>query len=451
MQSHTYSASASFVSSPSGDPYKYQVGFGNRFASEAIPGTLPQGQNHPQKNKYGLYMEGMTGSPFIAPRPQNLHACMESNFLPINPKVHISPTQLNWSPPPLPSSSEEVDFIAGLKTMGGNGEPTAREGLALHFYVANADMKSKAFCNSDGDMLVVPQQGRLDVQTEFGRMMVRPGELMVIQKGMKFKVSLPDGPSRGYVQEIFGSHFELPDLGPVGGHGMANPRDFEVPLASFEIDETSWEGKSCRQLFSAAQDHTPFDVVAWQGNYVPYKYNMEKFIFVGSLSKDHLDPSVFTVLTAKSKAAGIPLVEVLTVSERWNVASDTFRPPYYHRNNATEIAGLIYGEFGDRFVPGGLSLQTVFCPHGPPPEVHKAATVAELKPERATKDAMLLVLETPMMLSMTDYAMNRAGTHSLEPVESEPLSFSPDFIAHLDEINADLKAAGYDELKKKSA
>ncbi|SJK99679.1 related to homogentisate 1,2-dioxygenase [Armillaria ostoyae] len=469
MQSHTYSASASFVSSPSGDPYMYQVGFGNRFASEAIPGTLPQGQNHPQKNKYGLYMEGMTGSPFVAPRPQNLHAFMyrirpsldhkkfvrlpdspdmESNFLPINPKVHISPTQLNWAPPPFPSSSDEVDFIAGLKTIGGNGEPTAREGLALHIYLANADMKNKAFCNSDGDMLVVPQQGRLDVQTEFGRMMVRPGELMVIQKGMKFKVSLPDGPSRGYVQEIFGSHFELPDLGPVGGHGMANPRDFEVPLASFEIDETPWEVvyKIGGQLFSAAQDHTPFDVVAWQGNYVPYKYAMEKFIFVGSLSKDHIDPSVFTVLTAKSKATGIPLVEVLTVSERWVVASDTFRPPYYHRNNATEILGFIYGERGGRYVPGGISLQTVFCPHGPPPEVHKAASVAELKPERISKGSMAIAIETPMILSMTDYAMNRAGTVT----ESEPLSFPPDFITHLDEINADLKAAGYDELKKKS-
>ncbi|PBL04154.1 homogentisate 1,2-dioxygenase [Armillaria gallica] len=469
MQSHTYSATASFVSAPSGDPYKYQVGFGNRFASEAIPGTLPQGQNHPQKNKYGLYMEGMTGSPFVAPRPQNLHAFlyrirpsldhkkfirlpdspdMESNFLPINPKVHISPTQLKWAPPPFPSSSDEVDFIAGLKTIGGNGEPTAREGLALHIYLANADMKNKAFCNSDGDMLVVPQQGRLDVQTEFGRMMVRPGELMVIQKGMKFTVSLPDGPSRGYVQEIFGSHFELPDLGPIGGHGMANPRDFEVPLASFEIDEMHWEVfyKIGGQLFSAAQDHTPFDVVAWQGNYVPYKYAMEKFIFVGSVSKDHIDPSVFTVLTAKSKATGIPLVEVLTVSERWNVASDTFRPPYYHRNNATEILCFISGERGGRYVPGGIALQTVFCPHGPSPEVHKAAIVEELKPERISKGSMAIAIETPMILSMTDYAMNRAGT----VVESEPLSFPPDFIAHLDEINADLKAAGYEELKKKS-
>ncbi|KAK0493916.1 homogentisate 1,2-dioxygenase [Armillaria luteobubalina] len=467
MQSHTYSASASFVSSPSGDPYKYQVALGIGLQLRLC--TLPQGQDHPQKNKYGLYMEGMTGSPFIAPRPQNLHAFMyrirpsldhkkfvrlpdspdmESNFLPINPKVHISPTQLNWTPPPFPSSSDKVDFITGLKTIGGNGEPTAREGLALHFYVVNADMKNKAFCNSDGDMLVVPQQGRLDVQTEFGRMMVRPGELMVIQKGMKFKVSLPDGPSRGYVQEIFGSHFELPDLGPIGGHGMANPRDFEVPLASFEIDETPWEVvyKVGGQLFSAAQDHTPFDVVAWQGNYVPYKYAMEKFIFVGSISKDDLDPSAFTVLTAKSKATGIPLVDVLTISERWYVATDTFRPPYYHRNNATEILGLIYGKFDDRFVPGGLSIQTVFCPHGPSPKVREAATVAQLKPELEMKDSMLLFLETPMVLSMTDYAMNRAGT----VVESEPLSFPPDFIANLDEINADLKAAGYAELKKKS-
>ncbi|KAK0214009.1 homogentisate 1,2-dioxygenase [Armillaria fumosa] len=469
MQFHTYSASASFVSSPSGDPYKYQVGFGNRFASEAIPGTLPQGQNQPQKNKYGLYMEGMTGSPFVAPRPQNLHAFlyrirpsldhkkfvrlpdspdMESNFLPINPKVHISPTQLSLGPPPLPLSSVEVDFIAGLKTIAGNGEPTAREGLALHFYAANADMKSKAFCNSDGDMLVAPQQGRLDVQTEFGRMMVRPGEFMVIQKGMKFKVSLPDGPSRGYVQEIFGSHFELPDLGPIGGHGMANPRDFEVPLASFEIDEMHWEVvyKIGGQLFLAAQDHTPFDVVAWQGNYVPYKYAMEKFIFVGSLSKDHIDPSVFTVLTSKSKATGIPLVEVLTLSERWDVASDTFRPPYYHRNNATEIAGLIYGEWVPPFVRGGIGLQTVFCPHGPPPEVHKGASTIKLKPERVFKDTLLIAFETPMILTMTDYAFNGAG----KVTESEPFSFPPDFIAHLDEINADLKAAGYDELKKKS-
>ncbi|KAK0476454.1 homogentisate 1,2-dioxygenase [Armillaria novae-zelandiae] len=469
MQSHTYSASMSFVSSQPGDPYKYQVGFGNRFASETIPGTLPQGQNHPQKNKYGLYIEGMTGSPFVAPRPQNLHAFlyrirpsldhkkfvrlpdssdMESNFLPINPKVRISPTQLKWAPPPFPSSPDEVDFISGLKTIGGNGEPTAREGLALHIYLANVDMKNKAFCNSDGDMLVAPQQGRLDVQTEFGRMMVRPGEFMVIQKGMKFKVSLPDGPSRGYVQEIFGSHFELPDLGPIGGHGMANPRDFEVPLASFEIDETHWEVvyKIGGQLFSAAQDHTPFDVVAWHGNYVPYKYAMEKFIFVGSLSKDHIDPSVFTVLTAKSKAPGIPLVEILTVSERWDVASDTFRPPYYHRNNATEILCFISGERGGRYMPGGIVLQTVFCPHGPSPEVHKAASVAELKPERISKGSMAIAIETPMILSMTDYAMNRAGTVA----ESEPLSFPPDFISHLDEINADLKAAGYDELKKKS-
>ncbi|KAK0470186.1 RmlC-like cupin domain-containing protein [Desarmillaria tabescens] len=230
-------------------------------------------------------------------------------------------------------------------------------------------------------------------------------------------------PSPASIKEIFGSHFELPDLGPIGGHGMANPRDFEVPLASFEIDETSWEVvyKIGGQLFSAAQDHMPFDMVAWQGN----------------PSKDHIDPSVFTVLTAKSKAPGIPLVNVLVFAERWNVATDTFRPPYYHRNNATEI--------------------TVFCPHGQkrlltlidllaPPEVHKAASVVELKPERTTKDSIGILSETPMVLTMTDYAMNRAGTVA----ESEPLSFPPDFIAHLDEINADLKAAGYEELKKRS-
>ncbi|KXN84859.1 Homogentisate 1,2-dioxygenase [Leucoagaricus sp. SymC.cos] len=321
------------------DPYRYQVGFGNRFASEALPGALPHAQNNPQKNRYDLYSEEMTGSPFIAPRGENLQAWLyrirpsvahqgftrlpdnpdiESCFLPLNPKVHISPTQLAWYPFKLPTDTEKVDWVEGLKTVGGNGDPTLREGLAIHMYLANTSMDKRAFCNGDGDMLICPQQGRLDIQTEFGKLMIRPGELCVIQRGMKFKVILPDGPSRGYILEIFGAHFILPDLGPLGGNGLANPRDFESPTACFEIDQSPWEivYKVAGELHASHQEHTPFDVVAWSGNYVPYKYDMEKFVYVGSISRDHIDPSIFCVLTAKSKQTGIPLAELLIFGER---------------------------------------------------------------------------------------------------------------------------------------
>ncbi|KAL0945421.1 hypothetical protein HGRIS_000913 [Hohenbuehelia grisea] len=449
------------------DPYSYQVGFGNRFASEAIPGTLPQGQNQPQKNKYGLYQEGMTGSPFVAPRHENLHAFMyrirpsvahqgfsqlpdnpdlESNFLPLNPKVHVSPTQLAWYPFKLPEDATKVNFVDGLKTLAGNGDPSLREGLAIHIYLANESMDKKAFCNNDGDFLILPQQGRLDIQTEFGKMMVRPGELAVIQRGMKFKVALPDGPSRGYIQEIFGSHFILPDLGPIGGCGLANPRDFETPLASFDIDQSPWEiiYKLSGKLFVCKQEHTPFDVVAWHGNYVPYKYAMEKFVNIGSISKDHIDPSIFCVLTAKSKAPGIPLTDFLIFSPRWDVASNTFRPPYYHRNCATEFMGLVYGEYGgrsDSFSPGGASYETGFCPHGVSYEEFKAASEAELKPMRIHEGTMAFMMESSMMLTLTDWAMKGTGTlHEHEPKMWDNLKAN--FMSHIDEVNNDLKAAG---------
>lgn len=455
------------------DPYTYQVGFGNRFATEAIPGTLPQGQDMPQKNKYDLYQEGMTGSPFIAPRHENLNAFLyrirpsvahqgftalpdnpdlEACFLSLNPKVHVSPTQLAWYPFSLPSDNEKADFIAGLRTLAGNGDPTLREGLAIHIYLANESMQSKAFCNNDGDMLILPQQGRLDIQTEFGKMMVRPGELVVIQRGMKFKVVLPDGPSRGYIQEIFGSHYQLPDLGPLGGHGLANPRDFETPVASFDIDQSPWEivYKLSGKLFVSKQEHTPFDVVAWHGNYVPYKYAMEKFIHVGSISKDHIDPSIFCVLTAKSKAPGIPLADFLIFSGRWDVASETFRPPYYHRNSATEFMGLIYGGYGgrsDSFSPGGASYETGFCPHGVSYDEFKTASEMELKPMRIHEGTLAFMMESSMMLTLTDWAIKKTGKlHEHEPKMWDNLKGN--FINHLDEINQDLKAAGLPELGK---
>uniref|UniRef100_A0A0W0EXK0 homogentisate 1,2-dioxygenase n=1 Tax=Moniliophthora roreri TaxID=221103 RepID=A0A0W0EXK0_MONRR len=489
MSQTTFGATANgaFSTTPSEkDPYKYQVGFGNRFASEAIPGVLPDAQNMPQKNKYDLYVEQMTGNPFTAPRAENLHAYerlhylahpnrsntslfrflyrirpsvahqgfnklpdnpdLESNFLPLNPKVHVSPTQLAWHPFDIPSDSATVDFIAGLKTIAGNGDPTLREGIAIHIYAANTSMEKKAFCNLDGDMLILPQQGRIDVQTEFGHVMVRPGELFVIQKGMKFKVRFPDGPSRGYIQEIYGSHYQLPELGPLGGHGLANPRDFEHPLASFDLDQTPWRivYKVCGELHECAQEHTPFDVVAWHGNYVPYKYAMEKFVNIGSISKDHIDPSIFCVLTAKSKNPTVPLADFLIFSPRWDVANHTFRPPYYHRNQATEFMGLIYGVYGGRsdgFEPGGASYETGFCPHGVSYEEFKKATETELAPMRIHEGTIAFMFESSMMFTITDYAMKRSGKlHMHEPKMWDDLKGQ--FVNCIEQINKDLAAAG---------
>ncbi|KAF8639319.1 hypothetical protein AX16_010326 [Volvariella volvacea WC 439] len=276
--------------------------------------------------------------------------------------------------------------------------------------------------------------------------MVRPGELVVIPRGVKFRVSLPDGPSRGYIQEIFGSFYELPELGPLGGSGLASARDFESPVASFDIDQSPWEiiYKVCGQLHKCTQEHTPFDVVAWHGNYVPYKYNMEKFTFVGSISKDHIDPSVFCVLTAKSKTPGVPLADFLIFSARWDVASHTFRPPYYHRNTCTEFMGLIYGIYGGRsdgFQPGGASFETGFCPHGVSYDEFKKATEMELVPGRVHEGVLAFMFESSMMFTITDYAMKRSGKlHEHEPKMWDDLKGQ--FVNHLDEVNRDLQAAG---------
>ncbi|KAH9945385.1 homogentisate 1,2-dioxygenase [Epithele typhae] len=454
------------------DPYRYQVGFGNRFASEAIPGTLPYAQNNPQKVKYDLYAESLNGTPFVTPRRDNQSAWiyrirpsvahqgftelpdnpdLESCFLPLNPKVHFSPTQLAWYPLDIPADSTKVDFVAGLKTLGGNGDPTLREGLAVHIYAANESMDKKAFVNSDGDFLILPQQGRLDIQTEFGKLMVRPGELVVVQRGIKFKVGLPDGPVRGYILEVFGSHFELPDLGPLGTHGLANPRDFESPVASFDIDQSAWEVvyKVGGKLFICKQEHTPFDVVAWHGNYVPYKYAMEKFIHVGSIQRDHIDPSIFCVLTARSKTPGAPLADFLIFSGRWDIASGTFRPPYYHRNCATEMMGLIYGDYGgrsDQFAPGGFSFENGFCPHGVSYDEFKKATEAELGPMRVHEGTLAFMFESSMQVTITDFGMKRTGKlHEHEPKMWDDLKGQ--FMNHIDQVNADLKAAGLPPLE----
>ncbi|KAE8153209.1 Homogentisate 1,2-dioxygenase [Aspergillus avenaceus] len=437
------------------DPYKYQSGFGNSFESEAVPGTIPHGQNNPRVVRFGLYAEQITATAFVAPRHANKKAWLyrarpavahqgfkplpdnprtEATFLPLNPRVHISPTQLAWHPFDIPS--DPVDFISGLKTIAGSGDPTLREGLATHVYTANTSMTRKAFVNSDGEMLLVPQQGALTIQTEFGPLYVQPGEIVVLPRGVRFRVQL-DGPSRGYILEIWGSQFELPELGPLGANGLANPRDFLAPVATYEIRQEHWEivYKLGGRFFASTQNHSPFDVVAWHGNYVPYKYDLTKFVNVGSISVDHIDPSIFSVLTAKSHA-NTPLADFLIFSPRWDVASNTYRPPYYHRNAATELMGLVYGGYGgrsDSFRPGSISFECAMVPHGVAYDEFRNATLSSPPVDRISLSSVAFMFESSRALTVTDYAWTSDKRHEHEPAMWDNLV--DHFSSHKDEID----------------
>ncbi|KAL2828678.1 homogentisate 1,2-dioxygenase [Aspergillus cavernicola] len=449
------------------DPYLYQVGFGNRFASEAIPGTLPVACNTPQRCKYDLFSEQLNGTPFISSRASCLHAWfyrirpsvahthlkrlpktpdLEANFSLGNEKIFFTPQDLGWDALSFPSPSNSVDFIQGWKTIGGHGDPASKEGLAVHVYTANAPMANKAFCNNDGDLLIIPQEGRLDIQTEFGRMMVRSGELVVIQAGMRFQVTLPDGIARGYIQEIFGSHYELPELGPLGSNGMAMPRDFETPVANFDIDQSNWEVvvKLMGNLFVYEQNHTPFDVVAWHGNYAPYKYAMVKFINSATVDRDQSDPSIYCVLTAKSKRRGVALSDFLVFTPKWSVTRNTFRPPYYHRNVATELMGMTYGNWSGSATslqPGGLTYEPSYMPHGESYARWKEASSIKLQPQWVNEGAMAFMMHISSHVSLTEYALERSGK-----LQGQQDGLWDDlqggFMDHLEDINADLQAAG---------
>ena len=461
------SAKTSFISAATpDDPYQYQVGFGNRFASEAIPGTLPFARNTPQKCKYDLVSEQLNGTPFVSSRASLLNAWfyrikpsvvhkrlrrlpknpdLEANFSLNNTNIAFTPQDMGWNAFDLPSESSTVDFIASWKTIGGHGDPSLKEGLAVHVYMANTSMENRAFCNNDGDLLIVPQEGRLDIQTEFGRMMVRSGELAVVQAGMRFKVTLPDGVARGYIQEIYGSHYELPELGPLGANGMAMPRDFETPLASFDIDQSWWEVvvKLMGDLFVYKQDHTPFDVVAWHGNYAPYKYNMERFINAATVDRDQSDPSIYCVLTAKSKRLGEALSDFMVFTPKWCATRNTFRPPYYHRNVATEIMGMTYGTWSGsatNLQPGGLTYEPSYMPHGESYSRWKEATGADLQPQRVNEGAMAFMMHISSHVSLTKYALERSGKLQDQPDDFWD-DFQGGFMDHIDEVNADLRAA----------
>jgi homogentisate 1,2-dioxygenase len=403
----------------------YMPGFGNDFETEALPGALPQGQNSPQRCAYGLYAEQLSGSPFTAPRGANERSWLyrmrpsvrhtgrfartgmaQWKTAPWPDDHDLAIGQLRWGPPPMPN--EPTTLVSGIRTMTTCGDANTHIGMGAGVFLINTSMDDDYFYNADGELLIVPQDGGVAFFTEFGRIEVAPGEICVIPRGVKFKAEIVNGPARGYLCENYGAKFTLPDRGPIGANCLANPRDFKTPAAAFEEKDSpctltvKWGGK----FYRCDLGHSPLDVVAWHGNYAPYKYDLHSFSPVGALLFDHPDPSIFTVLTSPSGEEGTANIDFLIFPERWSVAEHTFRPPWYHMNVMSEFMGLIYGIYEAKpegFVPGGISLHNCMLPHGPDSDAYTQASTAELKPVRLA-DTLAFMLETRYPQHVTAYA-----------------------------------------------
>lgn len=401
----------------------YLHGFGNEFESEALPDALPVGRFSPQNVNYGLYAEQFNTTAFTAPRSDNRRtwfyrirpSVLQGEFQPLSHTKLItapdaesinSPNVYRWSPPDYPTQA--TDFVDSLITLATNGSAEGQSGLAIHWYVANQSMQQRFFYNADAEMLIIPQQGKLRLETECGVLDIIPREIAVIPRGMKFRVLLLEDTARGYVCENYGNPFILPERGPVGANGYANDRDFQTPVAAFQNEEGDFKlvAKFLGQLFQADVDHSPLDVVAWVGNSVPYKYDLSRFNVMNTVSYDHPDPSIFTVLTSPSGTPGVANIDFVIFPPRWMVAEDTFRPPWYHRNVMSEFMGLIEGIYDAKeegFVPGGASLHNSFSPHGPEASVFEKASQAELKPQRY-ENTLAFMLESRYVIKPTKFA-----------------------------------------------
>ena len=405
----------------------YMSGLGSHFESEAVDGALPKGRNSPQRPPFGLYTEQLSGSAFTAPRHDNRRSWLyrmrpTADHRPFEPYAGaplfaapaddrpLAPNRLRWDPPgDLP---EDGDFVDGLVTMLHARLPEELEGCAVHLYRANRSMERRVFVDADGELLIIPQQGALLIRTELGAIEVAPGSVALVPRGMKFRVELQGGEARGYVAENYGLPFRLPDLGPIGANGLANPRDFETPAAAFEDKDEPTEvvQKYLGSLWTTTLDHSPLDVVAWHGNYVPWRYELERFNTIGSISFDHPDPSIFTMLTSPSNVAGRANADFVIFPPRWMVAEDTFRPPWFHRNVMSEAMGLIYGEYdakAEGFAPGGLSLHNLMSGHGPDLDSWRKASEAKLEPTRIG-GTMAFMVETCWPYRPTPFALERA-------------------------------------------
>jgi homogentisate 1,2-dioxygenase len=419
---------------------QYMSGLGGYYSSEALPNSLPKGQNNPQICPYGLYAEQLSGAAFTTPRHKNLHSwlyrirpsVLQDKMYPLAEQeifeqfeqLTIDPNQLRWSPLDLPTADESIDFIEGMRLVGGAGDPAMKDGLAIYLYVCNKSMTNKAFYNSDGDYLIVPQVGSLHIKTEFGKMLVEPCEIAVIPRGVKFSIAINES-CRGYIGEIFKGHFELPSLGPIGANGLANQRDFDIPVAFYEDLDMNityeLQSKFLNKLYTCKLDHSPFDVVAWHGSYSPFKYDLKKYCTVNSVSFDHLDPSIFTVLTCQTDEPGVAVMDFVIFPPRWMVAENTFRPPYYHRNCMSEYMGMIYGEYdakgtnssqggdgvgkNEGFVPGGASLHSCMTSHGPDADAFIKASSVETLPPIYFDKGLAFMFESNYILKLAPHAL----------------------------------------------
>lgn len=399
-------------------------GFGNHHASEAVPGALPIGQNSPQHVPHGLYAEQLSGTAFTAPRHENARSWLyrlrpTANHPAFRPyegisllrtapfdEVPPSPNRLRWDPLPIPEAA--ADFIDGLVTYGGNGDPGLSSGMGIHLYAANRSMVDRAFQNADGELLIVPQEGALRVVTEFGVLTVAPLQILLVPRGVRFRVELLERAARGYVCENYGARFRLPDLGPIGSNGLANPRDFESPAAWFEDADcpTQIVQKFCGTLWTATIGHSPFDVVSWHGNLAPWRYDLTRFNTINTVSFDHPDPSIFTVLTSPSETPGTANCDFVIFPPRWMVAEATFRPPWFHRNVMSEFMGLITGAYDAKeggFARGGASLHNCMSGHGPDKASYEKAVAADLAPHKI-EFTMAFMFESRQVIRPTQFA-----------------------------------------------
>ncbi len=415
------------------EPAGYMPGFGNDFETEALPGALPQGMNSPQKCAYGLYAEQLSGTAFTAPRGQNERTwCYRirpsvrhvGRFAPISvpywrsaPDIdpgRVSLGQYRWDP--LPMSDAPLTWITGMRTMTTAGDVNTQVGMASHIYLVTESMQDEYFTSADSELLVVPQQGRLRFVTELGVIDIAPREIAILPRGLVYRVELAEGPARGFVCENYGQKFDLPYRGPIGANCLANPRDFKTPVAWFEDRDAPSRVvmKWCGQFHETHIDHSPLDVVAWHGNYAPVKYALSTFSPVGAILFDHPDPSIFTVLTAPSGTPGTANIDFVLFRERWMVAEDTFRPPWYHKNIMSELMGNIHGAYDAKpegFVPGGMSLHNMMLPHGPDETAFEAASNAELVPEKLD-NTMSFMFETRFPQHLTHFAAHEAPMQS---------------------------------------
>ena len=404
----------------------YLTGFGAHHSTEAVAGALPVGRNSPQRPAFGLYTEQYSGTAFTAPRGENRRSWLYRMrptadhrpfvrydgaplFAPGVVEGPVAPNRLRWDPPvDLPAN---CDFVDGMVTMLANRDPADLEGVAIHFFRATRSMERRVLANADGEFLIIPQAGTLRLFTELGRMELVPGWIGVVPRGVRFRVEV-DGEARGYVAENFGALLRLPELGPIGANGLASPRDFETPVAAFEDVEGPHElvQKYLGSLWTTTLDHSPLDVVAWHGNLVPYRYELARFNVLGSISFDHPDPSIFTVLTSPSDVPGRANAEFVIFPPRWLVGEDTFRPPWFHRNVMSEAMGLISGDYdakAEGFRPGGLSLHNLMSGHGPDLDTWRQASAAELKPHQL-EATMAFMVESCWPYVPTRFAIDRA-------------------------------------------